>query len=448
MPFTDSIKLINVIRDDADALTATPDKVLSGDVFVGKAKKFETGNIPILPVKSTIVLSSGQNYNVEFGYNPSLYQIKVVELSTETQGTAVAEDIKKDKIAWVNGVLINGSMPLIEPPSVILNCDEHYDIPLGYHDGHGIITAASLSSQTIATSVAADILEGKTAWVNGMLIAGIMPNNGTVTMILDPGQEYIIAEGYHSGIGKISVTSLADNTTATAVAEDIRINKNAWVNGLLVTGTVPEIAAEKIILDLNGTYEIPAGIHGGLGTVTQEIDTIDGLTITPTFEDQTIAVKDKYMTADIIVSGLDAWNYKNFNSDQGLVFDGNITPTQKGYNVITHIPTDNWHDQATNNIYIISVEPTDTTATNTITASGCVFVNNLNGSAMQSSSTFTVTDHIMINAYVDSASGTNSHTFALSIENDTYLNKEYHIVIREVLATRRYGDEHDTPDTI
>ena len=41
---TDSIRFVEVISDDAGILTATPDTVLSGNVFVGAAKKFQVGS--------------------------------------------------------------------------------------------------------------------------------------------------------------------------------------------------------------------------------------------------------------------------------------------------------------------------------------------------------------------------------------------------------------------
>lgn len=445
MPFTDSVKLINVIRDDADALTATPDRVLEGDVFVGKAKKFETGLIPILPIRSTITLSAGQSINIDYGHNPSPYQVKVVGLNDQTQATAVVSDIKSGKTAWVNGVLITGTMPLIAAKAVVLDCGESHTIPLGYHDGNAVITAASLASQTQATSTTADILEGKTAWVNGVLLAGIMPNNGTVSVILDPGQEYTVPLGYHSGLGKVSVTSLSANTSATAVAGDIRIGKTAWVNGVLITGNVPEITGEKITLPVNGTYTIPLGIHGGLGTVTQEIETVKGLTITPTFEDQTVSVAGKYMENDITVTGLDAWNYQNFASNKGQLFSGSLEIARNSVKVLTKA-VDNWHDQATNNLYhiFISYKTSDGTylAGN---GNGFVFLNNLNPSANKCNFTYIRDCKIEVN--LNTTDGTNTHEFTitlLSLPDASRDIVEIGYTIREVLSLRRYGDEHDT----
>ena len=51
-------------------------------------------------------------------------------------------------------------------------------VPEGHHGGGGKVTAKSLSAQTSGTATAAQILSGKTAWVNGKEYTGTMPNRG------------------------------------------------------------------------------------------------------------------------------------------------------------------------------------------------------------------------------------------------------------------------------
>jgi len=51
-------------------------------------------------------------------------------------------------------------------------------IPGGHHSGSGKVTAKSLSAQTSGTATAAQILSGKTAWVNGSEVTGSMANRG------------------------------------------------------------------------------------------------------------------------------------------------------------------------------------------------------------------------------------------------------------------------------
>ena len=87
-------------------------------------------------------------------------------------GDATAGDILIGRTAVVQDVLITGTIP--ENGAVVknLDCGEVYTVPIGYHNGNGTVTANSLSSQTFGTATAGQILSGQTAWVNGVLITG------------------------------------------------------------------------------------------------------------------------------------------------------------------------------------------------------------------------------------------------------------------------------------
>ena len=78
-----------------------------------------------------------------------------------------------------DGVGINGSMPNKGATSQALNCGGSYTIPMGYHNGNGKVTANSLASQTQATAAAANITKDKTAYVNGIKITGTGADNTT-----------------------------------------------------------------------------------------------------------------------------------------------------------------------------------------------------------------------------------------------------------------------------
>lgn len=83
-----------------------------------------------------------------------------------------------------------------------------------------------------ATVAVAEILSGKTAYARGSKLTGTMPNNGSVTSTISTkDQEITIAQGYHDGSGKVSISS-------TEKAKLIPTNIRDGVTVLGVTGTM------------------------------------------------------------------------------------------------------------------------------------------------------------------------------------------------------------------
>ena len=94
-------------------------------------------------------------------------------------------------------------------------------------------------------ATANQILSGKTAWVKGKKVTGTMPNRGAVSQTINAGGSYTIPEGYHNGSGKITASSLASQTQANATAAQILSGRTAWVNGKKITGTMPSRASSS-----------------------------------------------------------------------------------------------------------------------------------------------------------------------------------------------------------
>lgn len=90
---------------------------------------------------------------------------------------------------------------------------------------------------------AANILTGKKVLVKGKEVTGTMANNGSVSKALAAGGSYTIPKGYHDGTGKVTANSLASQTSATATAADILSGKTAYVNGSKITGTMTSYAS-------------------------------------------------------------------------------------------------------------------------------------------------------------------------------------------------------------
>ena len=103
------------------------------------------------------------------------------------------------------------------------------------HDKSGaIITGTNTydSDTSDDTAAVAEILIGKTAHARGVQLTGTMPNNGSVTgTISTKAGEYTIAQGYHDGSGKVSIS-------ATEQAKIIAGNIRQGVEILGVTGTM------------------------------------------------------------------------------------------------------------------------------------------------------------------------------------------------------------------
>ena len=59
-----------------------------------------------------------------------------------------------------------------------------------------------------ANASASEILQGRTAYVNGNKITGEMTNNGAVSgTIATKSGTYVVPAGYHNGLGNVSIDS-------------------------------------------------------------------------------------------------------------------------------------------------------------------------------------------------------------------------------------------------
>ncbi|MBI1813986.1 MAG: DUF1566 domain-containing protein [Deltaproteobacteria bacterium] len=138
------------------------------------------------------------------------------------------------------------------------------------------------------TAAVGDVLSGKTfSNASSVGITGTMPNNGAVTLTPGTADQTIVA-GYHNGSGKCvgdtdlvagniksgvnlfginGSSSVVDTSSGTAVAADMLSGKTAFVNGSLVTGSVP---AGSNVSGANGlkTFTIPNGLYAGSKTAT------------------------------------------------------------------------------------------------------------------------------------------------------------------------------------
>lgn len=103
------------------------------------------------------------------------------------------------------------------------------------HDksGAAIVGTCTFNADTSdATATGAEILSGKTAYVNGVKVTGEMRNNGAVSGVISKkADSYTVPIGYHDGSGKVAIST-------TEQAKIIATNIRAGVSILGVEGTM------------------------------------------------------------------------------------------------------------------------------------------------------------------------------------------------------------------
>lgn len=142
---------------------------------------------------------------------------------------AVPADVLAPKKVVSQGQLFEGTMsnrgPVGSETINLTEQNQEYTIAQGFHSGLRKIKAsiAGLTANVIkagttvggilgtftsdATAAAADILSGKSGYVDGIKVNGNMSDRGTINQTLtQQNQEYTVAAGKHSGSGKVKVT--------------------------------------------------------------------------------------------------------------------------------------------------------------------------------------------------------------------------------------------------
>lgn len=264
---------------DVSSVTAAAGDVLTGKVFVTSAGAVTTGTMANNGAASKVLTAADPSYTVPKGYHSGA---GTVSINPETK--TVTPTTSQQTVSPAPGKVLS---------SVTVNA-----IPAQYVD------------TSDATATAAQILDGATAYVDGDLVEGTMPNNGAVNKTLTAQeQSYTIPAGYHSGTGSVSISpesktatptksqqtisptagkvlasvtvepipaQYVDTSSATATADQILDGKTAFVGGELVEGTMPNNGATSLELDgMQATsVSVPAGYtSGGSVTLTNSIET-------------------------------------------------------------------------------------------------------------------------------------------------------------------------------
>lgn len=109
--------------------------------------------------------------------------------------------------------------------------DNYYYVKLSASSSSSGGSTSTGTNTSDATATAANILSGKTAYISSGKTTGTMTNNGAVTgTISTKTGTYTIPSGYHSGSGKVSISSTEQNKI-------IASNIKSGISILGVTGT-------------------------------------------------------------------------------------------------------------------------------------------------------------------------------------------------------------------
>ena len=169
---------------DVSSVTATAADTLTGKVFVISDGTVTTGTMANNGAVTKALDAATTSYTIPKGYHSGAGKVSVTVETKEVTPTKAAQEI------------VPSTGKLLSKVSVAA-------IPAVYVD------------TSDADAAAANILDSKTAYVNGAKVVGTMPNNGSVSASMDglTTTSVTISAGYTSG-GTVSLTSDIEDALA------------------------------------------------------------------------------------------------------------------------------------------------------------------------------------------------------------------------------------------
>ena len=253
-----TVGAIPAAYQDVSSTTAAAGDVLTGKVFVTSTGAVTTGTMANNGAASKVLTAADPSYTVPKGYHSGA---GTVSIDPETK--TVTPTTSQQTVSPTSGKVLS---------SVTVNA-----IPAQYVD------------TSDATATAAQILDGATAYVDGELVEGTMPDNGAVAKTLDSATtSYTVPAGYHSGTGKVSVSLETKSATPTKSPQTISPSTGKLLSSVSVaaipdayqdvtgvTAVAADVLTGKVIVSATGKE-----ITGSMANNGAISGTIDGLTTT------------------------------------------------------------------------------------------------------------------------------------------------------------------------